>query len=104
MVPIATVTTWKSAPGERDELLKVFAMAKIIHERHGGRVRMWAVGAGGTSFGQLLYMVEHDDYATYAAWQASLAMDPEWHELAPVLFNESPGTVLSSQMLSELIF
>ena len=103
-MPIATATTWKSAPGERDELLRVFAMAKVIHERHGARVRMWAVGAGGTSFGQLLYMVEHDDYEAYASWQASLATDSEWHEMVPVLFNESPGTVLSSEMMSELIF
>lgn len=101
---IATLTTWKSAPGQRDELLKVFETAKIIQERHGARVRMWTVASGGTAFGHMFYVTEHDDFEAYARWQKSIAADPEWHALAPVLFNDSPGTVLSSVLLSEIQF
>ena len=99
---VATATTWKAAPGALEELLKLFAEWKTMHERHGGRVRMWSYSLSGTDFGNLVYMVEFDGLEAYAHWTTEVQADPEWRRLAPGLFSGAHGTIVSVQMLHEL--
>jgi|SRR5579884_1556612 hypothetical protein len=99
---IATTTTWKAAPGEREGLLRLFAEWKAMHERHGGRVRMWSYGLSGSDFGNLVYMVEFDDLEAYARFAAGVREDPDWPRLAPGLFSGAHGTIIHTAMLHEL--
>ena len=100
---VATVTTWKAAPGKRDELLKLFKEAKAIHERLGGRVRMWAAGMAGPNFGTLTYVIEHADLAALATFSEKSLADPAWQKLVPALFSDSPGSIVSHSQATEIL-
>jgi len=100
---VATVTAWRPEPGKREELIQLFKNAKVIHERHGGRVRMWAAGMSGPNVGTLTYVIEHDDMAALARFGEKLATDADWQAMVPMLSAGTPGTIISHSQVVEIL-
>ena len=97
---VAQVARFRIVPGRNEEFIKNVAAAKKIHERLGGRVRVWTAVAAGPNTGIVSYFIEHDDLAAYADFAAKSAADPEWMEFAAkVLQRADPSGLLQGASL-----
>ncbi len=103
MLAVATVTTWKAVPGKRNEVIQQFKEAKAIHERLGGRVRMWASGMAGPNFGTLTHVIVLDDMAALAKFGEKAQAGPAWLKMVPSLYSDSPGTIVSHSQAVEIV-
>ncbi len=101
---VAQVVQFQIVPGRNPEFMTNVAAGKKIHERLGGRVRVWAATAAGPNTGTVSYVIEHDDLAAFASFSDKLAADSEWQEfLAKTLQRADPaGTLLGASLVNEL--
>ena len=101
---VAQVAQFRIVPGRNEEFTKNVAAAKKMHERHGGRVRVWTALAAGPNTGIVSYVIEHDDLAAYADFAAKLTADPEWVEfVAKTLGRADPsGTFQGTTLANEI--
>ncbi len=101
---VAQVFQFRIVPGRNEEFTKNVAAAKQIHERLGGRVRVWTALVAGPNTGMVSYVIEHDDLAAYGDFGTKLAADPEWVEyLAKTLGRADPaGTLQSGTLANEI--
>jgi hypothetical protein len=100
---VATVHSFRIKPGRLQDVLSVVSEARKIHERLGGRVRVWQPAIGGEA-GSVAYVIEHDDMTAYGAFTDKLLSDSEWQALTQrVQGDTNPGTEpLTSTLISEL--
>jgi len=97
---VAVVTQFHVTQGRRAQFIKEAGEAKPMHERLGGRVRMYAATAAGANTGMLTYVVEFDDMADYAAWVQKAQTDQPWQALlARTLGSADPSAKAASQSL-----
>lgn len=97
-----TLTAWKVTPGKQQEFLATIAEAKAIHERLGGRVRVWLATGAGPNAGNIWYVIEHDDLAAYASFTQQLQADPEWQTCWAGLQSADPcATLLGNSLATE---
>ncbi|HTF32096.1 MAG TPA: hypothetical protein VK714_00155 [Myxococcota bacterium] len=77
MTAVATVATWRPRDGKINEFVAKVATAKKIHERLGGKVRVWQTAIGGQpmTFG---YVIEHASWAEFAKFSEKMEKDTEW--------------------------
>ena len=104
MVAVAQVAQFRIIQGKNQEFNANVAEAKKIHERHGGRVRVWQATAAGPNTGLVSYVIEHDDLAAYASFAAKLAADSEWLAFAgKTLQSANPtGALISATLATEI--
>ena len=74
---IANMNVWKPRPGRLQDFMAVVAKAKRIHERLGGRVRVWNAQFGGEPF-TTGYVIEHTDWKKFGEFSAKLETDGDW--------------------------
>jgi hypothetical protein len=103
-VAYATVTQWKANPGRAAELLEGARAAAKVHQRLGGRVRMFQSQLSGQQAGILNFMVEFDDMASLATWWEQLAVDTEYVAVLNKYINvpNPVGTMLSNSLFREV--
>ena len=73
------VRVFESDPSlDRQDLLDAMGVAKVIHERLGGAVAVWAAAAGGDDPTAITYAITHENMAAYGAFADAMAADEEW--------------------------
>ena len=77
MPAIISVATWRPLPGKIQEFMTVVAAAKKIHERLGGRVRVFTSQFGGVP-STVLYAIEVDSWNAFGAFGEKVSADKEW--------------------------
>jgi hypothetical protein len=102
-VAVVNVTTWRIHPGRLQEFIANASEARRIHERLGGRVRVWQPIVGGEP-STIGYAIEHDDMNAYGAFSDKLVSDSEWQAfLARIMGNADPGAeMVNSGLYNEL--
>ena len=100
---VATVTTFEIRPGRNEEFNKQVAEAKKLHERLGGRVRVWAATLAGPNAGQVIYVIEHNDLAAFASFSQKMQADSAWLAFAAKVFTADPtGTMVGGSLVTEV--
>jgi hypothetical protein len=77
MSNILSVATWRPHDGKTQEFVAGVGVAKKIHERLGGRVRVLTTQFGGSPL-TLVYGIDHDSWAAFGTFGEKLASDSEW--------------------------
>ena len=101
---VVQAVQFRIVPGKNEEFTNNVAAAKKIHERLGGRVRVWTAVAAGPNTGIVNYVIEHDDLAAYADFGTKLPADPEWVEFAAKTLGRADpaGTLLGVTLANEI--
>ncbi len=96
---VINVTTWRIRPGRIQEFVTNASEARKIHERLGGRVRIWQAVAGGEP-NTIGYGIEHDDLTSYGTFSDKLVADSEWQAfILRIQSQTDPGAELASSAL-----
>ncbi len=100
---VAQVRVIRPRAGHRQDVLNIGARAKRIHERCGGRVRMFEP-ATGPNVGAFLNVVETSDWKAYGEYRTKLGADPEYRALmAEVQSNRDPvADIVSAEVIEEV--
>jgi hypothetical protein len=77
MAAVLVVNVWRPRPGRFQDFMAVCTKAKRIHQRLGGKVRVYNAQFGGQPF-TTLYTTEHADSNAFGAFGAKLETDAEW--------------------------
>ncbi len=77
MAAVAQVATWRARDGKIQEFFANVATAKKIHERLGGKVRVWQTTIGGQPM-SLGYVIEHAGWVEFGKFGEKLEKDTEW--------------------------
>ena len=77
MAAVLSVSVWRARPGRFQDFLAVCTRAKKIHQRLGGKVRVFNSQFGGTP-SATLYTIEHADSNAFGSFGAKLEADGEW--------------------------
>ena len=80
MAIVANMNVWKPRPGRLQDFMAVVHKAKKIHERLGGKVRVWSAQFGGEPF-SVGYVTEHSDWKAFGEFAGKLESDAQWQEL-----------------------
>lgn len=100
MAVVASVATWQPLEGKAQEFLAVAAKAKKIHERLGGKVRMWQSMFGGqpATFG---YVIEHASWDDFGKFGAKMEKDGEWLTLVASAMSHPTARLVQNSLVSE---
>jgi hypothetical protein len=98
---VATVNTFRPLPARAQDFLAACSEAKKIHERLGGRVRIWRSRIGGEPLA-IGYVVEHDDLARFAEFSSKLESDQEWQALWARAGTDPSATMIQSSLIDEV--
>lgn len=99
---VATVTRFQINPGKGPDFMALVVEAKRIHERLGGKVRVWNATIAGPDSGTVSYVIEYTDMAAYASFTEKLTADAEWQKFVPKAFSANPaGRALSAALITE---
>jgi hypothetical protein len=103
-VAVATVTQWRITQGRRQDFLAASQQAKKIHERLGGRVHLWGATLAGPNSALASYVIEHDDFQSYARFTEKLAADAEWQAFFATTVNhpDPVATLVSNSLATEI--
>ncbi len=77
---VVSVHTFRVKAGRLQEFLTLCAEARKIHERMGGRVRIWQPAFGGEA-ATIGYTIEHDDMTAYGTFTDKLQSESDWQAL-----------------------
>ena len=77
MAAVATVATWRPRDGKLQEFFAKVATAKKIHERLGGKVRVWQTAIGGQPMA-VGYVIEHASWVEFGKFGEKMEKDTEW--------------------------
>lgn len=99
---VALVTQFQINPGRNLEFMSLVSEAKKVHERLGGKVRVWTASVAGPNTGNVSYVIEHANLAAYAAFTDKLLADTEWQAFVVKAFSTNPTSrVLGSTLATE---
>jgi hypothetical protein len=71
------VATWRARDGKIADFFAKVTTAKKIHERLGGKVRVWQSMIGGRPM-SVGYVIEHASWAEFGKFGEKLEKDTEW--------------------------
>jgi hypothetical protein len=77
MAAVASVAVWRPRPGRLQDFMGVVMRAKKIHQRLGGKVRVWNSQFGGEPL-SVGYVIETPDWKAFGEFGAKLEADSEW--------------------------
>ncbi len=77
MPKVMSLATWRPHDGKTQDFVAGVGVAKKIHERLGGRVRVVTTQFGGAP-SALMYAIEHDSWTAFGTFGEKLAGDSEW--------------------------
>ena len=97
---VATVAIWRPIPGRFQDFVARVAQARKIHERLGGKVRVWQTQFGGTPM-TLGYVIEHHDWVGFGKFGAAMESDSEWQQLTADYLADPSGELVQSSVISE---
>jgi hypothetical protein len=102
-MPIGQVRVIRPRPGRRQDTFNLAARAKRIHERCGGKVRIFEPITG-PNVGTLLQVVETSDWKAYAEYRTKLETDPEYRALLTEIQNnrDPSADIISAEVLEEV--
>ncbi len=100
---IGQVRVIRPRPGRRQDAINTATRAKRIHERCGGRVRIFEPTTG-PNVGTYLQVVETADWRAYGEYRTKLQADPEYKALmAEIQNNRDPvAEIISAEVLEEV--
>ena len=101
---LAQVAQFRMVPGRNQEFVANVATAKKIHERLGAQVRVWTALVAGPNSGMVSYVIEHNDWASFASFNEKLAADSEWQQfVGSVLQRADPSGLFQGAVLANEI-
>jgi hypothetical protein len=101
-VAVATVATFQVLPGKNQQFQANVAEGKKLHERLGGRVRVWQATIAGENSNSVLYVIEHDDLAAFANFTQKAAADSEVQAFTAKIQANPSATWVSSSLVTEV--
>ena len=99
---IRVATRFRIIAGKNQEFLSQVAEGRKIHERVGGKVRVWQATLTGESTGNIAYIIEHNDISAYADFTQKLQGDAEWQAFVAKITDNPTATILSQGMANEI--
>jgi hypothetical protein len=95
------VAQFRVTPGKTQELNGNVAKAKKIHERLGGKVRVWQSVIGGQPM-SLGYVIEHASWTAFGTFGEKMQQDTEWQSFWADAVAHPSADLLQNSVLSEL--
>ena len=100
---VASISSWKAAPGRRKEFIERLSQARKFHEKYGGRVRIWNHSVAGDDVGTIDYWIEHADFEAYGRFYAALANDTENKQWFQKFTEDDPsGRVVATRLMQDI--
>ncbi len=100
MAAIASISMWRPRDGKLQDFMARVATAKKIHERLGGKVRVWQSAFGGQPMA-LGYVIEHGSWKAFGDFGQKLEADSEWQKFwADALLHPS-ADLLQNNVVTE---
>lgn len=100
MAVVAQVATWRPRDGHLSEFLANVATAKKIHERLGGKVRIWQSAIGGQPM-SVGYVIEHEGWEAFGKFGAKVEGDAEWRNFWTKASSNPTGELLQNSVVVE---
>lgn len=101
MAAVASISLWRPLDGKLQEFVKRVATAKKIHERLGGKVRVWQNNFGGQPM-SVGYVVEHDGWAAFGKFAEKMEADAEWQKFWADALSHPAATLLQNSIAVEM--
>jgi hypothetical protein len=101
MPNVLSVATWRPHDGKTQAFVAGCGVAKKIHERLGGRVRVLTTQFGGAPL-TLVYGIEHDSWAAFGTFGEKLAADSDWLALMAAAQADPLAELVSHNVSVEL--
>lgn len=100
MAAIAQVATWRPRDGHLPEFIAKVVTAKKIHERLGGKVRVWQTMIGGQPM-TLGYVIEHAGWAEFGKFGEKLEKDTEWQNFWADALSHPTADLIQNSLVTE---
>lgn len=100
MAAIAQVATWRARDGKIQDFIAKVATAKKIHERLGGKVRVWQTIIGGQPM-TMAYVIEHTGWAEYGKFGEKLEKDSEWQSFWSDALARPTADLIQNSLVTE---
>ena len=101
MAAVANVNIWRAKEGRAQDFIAKVATAKKIHERLGGRVRVWQTAIGGRAQ-TIGYVVEHASWEEFGKFGAAMEGDNEWQQFWADALLDPTAEILESSVIAEI--
>jgi hypothetical protein len=100
MAAIAQVATWRARDGHLHEFFAKVATAKKIHERLGGKVRVWQSTIGGQPM-TVGYVIEHSGWVELGKFGEKLEKDTEWQTFWTDAISRPTADLIQNSLVTE---
>ncbi len=100
MAAIAQVAMWRPRDGKLADFFAKVATAKKIHERLGGKVRVWQTAIGGQPM-TITYVMEHASWVEFGKFGEKLEKDTEWQSFWTDAIGHPTGDLIQSSVVTE---
>jgi hypothetical protein len=100
MAAVASVAMWRARDGKVQQFLANVATAKKIHERLGGKVRVWQSAIGGQPMA-LGYVIEHTSWVEFGKFGEKMEKDPEWQKFWTEAIAHPTAELLQNSVIVE---
>jgi hypothetical protein len=100
---IAQVRVIRPRPARRQDLLNTLTRTKRLHERCGGKVRLFEP-ATGPNVGAVLQVIETSDWKAYGDYRTKIQADPDFRAvMAEIQSNRDPvADIVSAEVIEEV--
>jgi hypothetical protein len=100
MAAVAQVASWRPRDGKIQEFYAKVATAKKIHERLGGKVRVWQTAIGGQPM-TVGYVIEHASWADFGKFGEKIEKDTEWQSFWTEALARPTADLIQSSLVTE---
>jgi hypothetical protein len=98
MAAIASISVWR--PRKVEDFMARVATAKKIHERLGGKVRVWQSAFGGEPM-TIGYVIEHASWKAFGEFGEKMEKDSEWQQFWADALAHPSADLLQSSVVAE---
>lgn len=100
MAAIASISLWRPRDGKIADFMARVTTAKKIHERLGGKVRVWQSQFGGQPL-SVGYVIETESWEAFGAFGAKMEKDAEWQQFWADALQNASADLLQNSVVTE---
>lgn len=100
MAAVASVAMWRPREGKIQDFFAKVQTAKKIHERLGGKVRVWQSAVGGQPM-TIGYVIEHASWTDFGKFGEAMEKDSEWQTFWAAAIAQPTADLIQNSVIVE---